>query len=206
MFRKDVVSKNFMYNRGYHVFLSKVLGLTVPENFAGIPSIFQNVWGNRNIICIIESMTYFRQNFSFSQSRNISWASLQYFKKFRASKNFMHITGITNLCRKNTVSQYRKVSWASLQGFRKFGISKNFIHNRGYHVFLSKNFCLTLPTNFVNESYYFWEKFSFRKVFTYEKGKYHIFLSENFGLTEPNKFVSIPAMLQKNWGFGKFYV
>ena len=123
-------------------------------------------------------MTYFRQKFSVSQCWNFSWASLQCFKNFRVSKNFMYNTGITTFCRKNIVSQYRKISRASLQGFRKFGISKNFLHNRGCHVFLSKIFCLTLPKLFVNESYCFWENFLFRKVFTYEKGEYHIFPSK----------------------------
>ena len=29
----------------YHVFPSKIFGLTVPKNFVGIPSMFQNIWG-----------------------------------------------------------------------------------------------------------------------------------------------------------------
>ena len=32
-FRKYVVSKNFMHNRGYHNFASKIFSLTVPRNF-----------------------------------------------------------------------------------------------------------------------------------------------------------------------------
>ena len=44
-FRKFGVSKNFMHNRGYHVFPSNNDGLTVPKNFAGIASKFQKIWG-----------------------------------------------------------------------------------------------------------------------------------------------------------------
>ena len=42
-FRKNVVPESFMYNRGYHVFISKVLGRKVPKKFLGIPSRFQNI-------------------------------------------------------------------------------------------------------------------------------------------------------------------
>ena len=90
----------------------------------------------------------------------------------------MHDRGVTKFRRNFFVSQCRNNLWASLQCFRKFGISKKFIHSRGYHVFLSKIFCLTFPKKFVNESYCFWENFLFRKVFTYEKGEYHIFPSK----------------------------
>ena len=80
------------------------------------------------------------------------------------------------------------------------------MHNRGYHVFLSKFFCLTLPKSFVNETYCFWEIFSYRKIFRDEKGGYHIFPSRNLGLTEPKILVSNLAMFQKNCGIGNFYV
>ena len=36
-FRKFVVSKNFMHNRGYHNFPSKIFCLTVPKNFVKEP-------------------------------------------------------------------------------------------------------------------------------------------------------------------------
>ena len=45
-FKKIGVSKNFMHNRVYHAFLSKVFGVTVPKNLVGIPSMFQKIWGN----------------------------------------------------------------------------------------------------------------------------------------------------------------
>ena len=43
--RNFFVSKSFMDERvGYHVFPSKIFGLTVPKNFVGIPSMFQKIW------------------------------------------------------------------------------------------------------------------------------------------------------------------
>ena len=56
---------------------------------------------------------------------------------------------ITSFRRKIFVSQCRKISWASLQCLRNFGVSKNFMQNRSHHKFPSKNFCLTVPKNFV---------------------------------------------------------
>ena len=61
--------------------------------------------------------------------------------------------GITFFRRKFFVSQCWKISWAYLQSFRKFGVSKNFMHTRGYHVFPSKVFCLTVPINLVGEPF-----------------------------------------------------
>ena len=46
--------------------------------------------GYRKILCIIGSITFFRRKFLVSQCREISWASLQCFRKFGVSKNFMH--------------------------------------------------------------------------------------------------------------------
>ena len=66
---------------------------------------------------------------------------------------WMKRRGITFFRRKILVSQCRKISWASLQCFRKFGVSKNFMHNRGYDVFPSKIFCLTVPRNFIGEPF-----------------------------------------------------
>ena len=60
--------------------------------------------------------------------------------------------GITFFRRKFLVSQCRKNSWASLQCFRKFGVPKIFRHTRGYNVFPSKIFGLTVPKNFVGIS------------------------------------------------------
>ena len=40
-FEKFPVSKNFVHNTGYHVFSSKILCLTMPKSFVGIPSMFQ---------------------------------------------------------------------------------------------------------------------------------------------------------------------
>ena len=45
--------KIFMHNRGYHVFPSKIFGLTVPKNFVGIHSMFQKIWGIEKFLCII---------------------------------------------------------------------------------------------------------------------------------------------------------
>ena len=68
-------------------------------------------------------------------------------------KKLCIIGGITSFRRNFFVSQCRKNSWASLQCLRKFGVSKNFMHTRGYHVFPSEVFCLTVPINLVGEPF-----------------------------------------------------
>ena len=114
-FRKIRVSKNFMHTRGYHVFPSKFFLSHSAENIRGHPFDVSENLGYRKILCIIGGITSFRRNFF--------------------------------------VSQCRKILWASLQCFRKFGVSKNFMHTRGYHVFPSKIFCLTMPINLVGEPF-----------------------------------------------------
>ena len=71
-FRKFGVSKNFMHNRGYHNFPSKIFCLTVPKNFVSIPSMSQENLGYREILCILGGITIFRRKFFVSQCRKIS--------------------------------------------------------------------------------------------------------------------------------------
>ena len=71
-------------------------------------------------------------------------------EKVYASDGYVNFSSINSL-----VSQYRK----TLQGnpsvlcFRKFPVAKKFMDKRGYQEFASKNFCLTVPKNFVGEPY-----------------------------------------------------
>ena len=49
-FRKFLVSESFMNEKkGYHLFPLKIFGLTVPNIFVGIPSIFEKYWGNEKL-------------------------------------------------------------------------------------------------------------------------------------------------------------
>ena len=92
---------------------------------------------------------------------------------FNVSENLGHrkilciLGGITIFRRKFFVSQCRKISWASLQCFRKFGVSKNFMHTRGYHVFPSKLFGLTVPKNFVGIPSMFQKIWGIEKFYAY---------------------------------------
>ena len=92
---------------------------------------------------------------------------------------------ITFLLLKILVSQCRKLLWASPQCFRAIGILKNSMLIKGYHVFPSKLFCLTVPKNFVGIPS------SFQKIWGIEKFYalmgYHNFPSKDFCLTVPPK-------------------
>ena len=57
--------------------------------------------------------------------------------------------------------------------FRKFGVSKNVRDKRGggYHDFLSKLFCLTVPNHFVEEPFCVSESFGYRKMLGIREGR-----------------------------------
>ena len=64
------------------------------EKFRGHPFNVSENLGYRKILCILGGITFFRRRkFLVSQCRKISWASLQCFRKFGVSKNFMHNRG-----------------------------------------------------------------------------------------------------------------
>ena len=68
-------------------------------------------------------------NFFLSHSaKKIRRVTLQCFRKFRVSKNFMDIKIFR---RKISVSQHRIISWGTLPGFRKNLVSKIFMHKKG---------------------------------------------------------------------------
>ena len=68
--RKFGVSKNFMHNRGYHVFPSNNDGLTEPKTFADIASKFQKIGVSKNLMH--NSITIFRRKYFVSRCRKNS--------------------------------------------------------------------------------------------------------------------------------------
>ena len=82
-----------------------------------------------------------------------SWASLQCFRNFGVSKNFMHNRNFTLFRRIFFVSQCRKLSLENPSVSEKIFCFKNFYGwKRGYHVFPSESFGLTVPKNLVGIS------------------------------------------------------
>ena len=80
------------------------------------------------------------------------------------------------------------------------------LYAKGYHDFPLKNFCLTVPKNFVEEPFCVSESFGYRKTLCL-RGFCHDFLSNFFCLTVPKNFVEEPfyAVFQKNSGSEKEY-
>ena len=76
--------------------------------------------------------------------------------------------------------------------FRKFRVSKNFILKRGYHNFLKKNCCLTVPKHFLREPFCvskkLWNQWDFR-ITGVGGRENHDFPSKIFSLAVPNYFV-----------------
>ena len=71
-FRKIGVSKNFMHNKGYHNFPSKIFCLSA-EKLRGHPFNVSENLGYRKISCIIGGITSFRRKFFVSQCRKTSY-------------------------------------------------------------------------------------------------------------------------------------
>ena len=116
---------------------------------------FRKFLVGKNSLWIRGGISQFSVEIFMSHSaENFSEGILLFLREFLVWKSFMDKKGgITFFRRKFLVSQCRKISCASLQCFRKLGVSTNFMHNRGYHNFLSKIFCLTVPKNFAKEPF-----------------------------------------------------
>ena len=112
---------------------------------------------------------------------------LLFLKKFWFGKVLWMKRGITFSRRTFLVSECRKKSWPSIQCFRKFGVSKKFKHNRGYHVFPSKNFGVTVQKNFVGTPSLIHKNWDMEN-FMHQRGRgYHVSPSKTF-VTQYQKF------------------
>ena len=154
VFQKNSFIENFHAQEGGGAsrFCRKFLSYrTETKSFVKEPACFPEIFWYRKNLWIRGGLSRFAVEIFMSHSaENFRKGILLFLRKFLVAKSFMDEKGgITFFRRKFLVSQCRKISWPSLQCFRKFGVSKNFMHNRGYHNFLSKIFCLTVPKNFV---------------------------------------------------------
>ena len=94
----------------------------------------------------------------------------------------MQKSSITTFRSKFFVSEYRKISLGNTSGYQKIsGIEKIYASvGGGYHVSSSKNFCLTVPKNFVGEHFGVSEKFGYRKILCIREGGVSSFFVESF--------------------------
>ena len=95
------LEKNFGFKKfyglkgGYHVFSSEFFGLTVPENFVGIPSMFQKFWVSKIFMLQRGGYHVLRQKFFSHSIKNFRWGTLRCFRKTRVLQHFMHEKGIS---------------------------------------------------------------------------------------------------------------
>ena len=88
-----------MLQRVMSPFSVEIFCLTVPKNFVGEPfcAVFQKISGSQKFMDKRGggggSIKIFRRKIVVSQCRKMSWTSLQCFRKFGVSKNFMHNRG-----------------------------------------------------------------------------------------------------------------
>ena len=76
-----------------------------------------------------EGITFFHRKFLVSQCRKISWASLQCFRKYGVSKNFMSKSWILRFSMLSHSTEKRRRG--TLLCFTKFLVSKKFMDKRG---------------------------------------------------------------------------
>ena len=77
-------------------------------------------------------ITFFRQKILVSQCRKFSWASLQCFRNFGVTKNFMHNRGISRFSIENLLCHSTEIlRKGTLLCFTKFLVSKKFVDIRG---------------------------------------------------------------------------
>ena len=88
---------------------------------------------------------------------------------------------------------------------REFRVSKKFLDKNGVgnHDTLSKSFCLTVPSSFIDEPFCVSEQFGLRKIL-WQWGKYHDFLSKVCCLTIPKKIVSGTLLCPRKMRYRKF--
>ena len=146
-----------MQKRGYH-FSFKIFCLTVPKNFVREQFGVSDNFGYRNFFCVRRGISRFSLEIFLSHStEKTRGGTLQCFRKFRVSKNFMHKKGISLFSVETLSHSANKIRGGTLQSFRKFRVSKNFMHMKGISQFFVEIFCLTVPKNsWGNPSRKFW--------------------------------------------------
>ena len=107
-----------------------------------------------------KGITIFRWKIFVSQFEKFRRGNRLCLRKFRVSKNFMPKRGISRFSIKKycCLTVPKILRRGTLLCFRKFLVSKKLMDKRGegrreYHDFPSKNVCLTVPKNFVGDTF-----------------------------------------------------
>ena len=122
----------------------------------------------------------------------LHWRKIFCFKKIFNSKIFMHTRGGITILSKNFVLQDRneKFCKGTLLFSRKTLVTKNFNCDRGYHVFPSEIFGVTVPKNFVGIPSMFQKLCGIVKFYASETEGVSRFSLENFCHTLPKNVIA----------------
>ena len=77
------------------------------------------------------------------------------------------------------------------------------MHNRGYHVFPSKFFCLTVPKILLGNTLVYQEISVIQKLYASERGEYQVGPSRAFCHTVPENFVGEHFGVSESFGYRK---
>ena len=162
---------------GYHAFLSKIFCLTVPKKFVGELSVFYYSRVSESSVHR-RGITHFSvEFFLLTVLRNIVRVYFIVWLISDLSKIFIYERGISRFYVDFFVSHYRNKNQSNPVVFQQFlGIQRLYEWEVGYHNFLSKTFCVTVPKTFSDEPFTVSESFWFRTIFR-TRGVYYEVLS-----------------------------
>ena len=148
------------------------------------------------------------ENFVSHRTEKFRWGTLQCFRKFRVSQNFMHKKGISlNSVEKFLSHSADKIRRRTLLCFERSLVSKIFKQRRGEASrFCQKKFYLTGPKKLRQGIILCFRKFLVGKNILWIRrgGGYHDFPSKSFCLTVPKFFIGEHFGVSEKFFYRKF--
>ena len=158
-----------MQKSGYHDFSFKIFCLTVPKNFVGEHFGVSENFGYQKILCIRERGGYHVSLWKTlcHSTEEFRWGTLQCFRKFRVSQNFMHKKGISLKSVEQFLSHSAdKIRRRTLLCFERILVSKFYKQRRGEASRIcQKNFHLRGPKKLRQGTLLCFRKFLEEKIF-----------------------------------------
>ena len=151
------------------------------------------------------------ENFLSHSAEKFRGGTLQCFRKFQVSENFMHKKGISLFSVENFLSLTvpNKLVWEpfSVSEIRKFRVSKKFMYQRGGGgiTFFRREFLSYSTEKVCRGTLLSSRKFGVSRNFMDKRGGgYHVVPSKIFCLTLPKNFVGEPFLVSENFWYRNF--
>ena len=163
----------------------------------------KNFWGwEGGVITIFRRKVFVSLCQKISLENNLAFQKIFYIEHFHANERGGGITVLS----KFFVSQGRNKKFCkrTLLFSRKILVTKIFMSKRGYHVFPSKIFCVTVPKNFVGIPSMFQKIWDIENFYASEREGVSRFSVENICHTVPKNFVGEQFGVSEKFVYRKF--